>query len=166
LVSSSLQVDGYNLFAKTGSTNTFYGNQTVNGEVQTTDLTVTGISDFQGAATFAGTSTFNNPVINEITAISVNGFTASLDFSIGNLFEINLDGNAITHISASNISFGQTATVLITTANQSTASFSSNIRQPFGSFYTASLVGSTDIITLTKFNSANVYVTSVKNNFV
>jgi hypothetical protein len=166
LVSSSLQVDGYNLFAKTGSTNTFYGNQTVNGEVQTTDLTVTGISDFQGAATFAGTSTFNNPVINEITAISVNGFTASLDFSIGNLFEINLDGNAITHISASNISFGQTATVLITTANQSTASFSSNVRQPFGSFYTASLVGSIDIITLTKFNSTDVYVTSVKNNFV
>ena len=52
LVSSSLQVDGYNLFAKTGSTNTFYGNQTVYGEVQSTDLTVTNISDFQGAATF------------------------------------------------------------------------------------------------------------------
>jgi hypothetical protein len=166
LVSSSAQVDGYNLFAKTGSTNTFYGNQTVYGEVQSTDLTVTGISDFQGAATFAGISTFNNPIINEITAVSVSGTTASLDFSVGNLFEIQLDPNAITHISASNISAGQTATVLITTANESTASFSSNVRQPFGSFYTASLVGSIDIITLTKFNSTDVYVTSVKNNFV
>jgi hypothetical protein len=172
LVSSSLQVDGYNLFAKTGSTNTFYGNQTVYGEVQSTDLTVTGISDLQGAATFAGTSTFNgistfnNPVVNEITAVAVNGGTASLDFSIGNLFEINLDTSATTHISASNISAGQTVTVLISPNNQSTASFSSNVKQPFGSFYTASSAGSIDIITLTKFNSANVYMTSVKNNFV
>jgi hypothetical protein len=171
LVSSSAQVDGYNLFAKTGSTNTFYGNQTVYGEVQSTDLTVTGISDFQGAATFGAatfvsTSTFNGPVNNDITSVTVTGGTASLDFSTGNLFEVNLNVSAITHISASNVSAGQTATVLITTANQSTASFSSNIKQPFGLAYTASLVGSTDIITLTKFNSANVYVTSVKNNFV
>jgi hypothetical protein len=166
LVSSSLQVDGYHLFAKTGSTNTFYGNQTVNGEVQTTDLTVTGISDFQGEANFGGTSTFNGPVSNAWTLIPIAGGTASLDFGIGNLFEIQLDPTATTHISASNISVGQTATLLITTAAESTASFSSNIKQPLGSFYTASLVGSIDIITFTTFNSDDVYVTSVKNNFV
>ena len=166
LVSSSLQVDGYHLFAKTGSTNTFYGNQTVNGEVQTTDLTVTGISDFQGEANFGGTSTFNGPASNAWTLITIAGGTASLDFGIGNLFEIQLDPTATTHISASNISVGQTATLLITTAAESTASFSSNIKQPLGSFYTASLVGSIDIITFTTFNSDDVYVTSVKNNFV
>ena len=166
LVSSSLQVDGYHLFAKTGSTNTFYGNQTVNGEVQTTDLTVTGISDFQGEANFGGTSTFNGPVSNAWTLIPIAGGTASLDFGIGNLFEIQLDPTATTHISASNISVGQTATLLITTAAESTASFSSNIKQPLGSFYTASLVGSIDIITFTTFNSDDVYVTSVKNYLV
>ena len=166
LVSSSLQVDGYHLFAKTGSTNTFYDNQTVNGEIQTTDLTVTAISDFQGEANFGGISTFNGPVSNEWTLITIAGGTASLDFGIGNLFEIQLDPTATTHISASNISVGQTATLLITTAAESTASFSSNIKQPLGSFYTASLVGSIDIITFTTFNSDDVYVTSVKNNFV
>jgi hypothetical protein len=166
LVSSSAQVDGYNLFAKTGSTNTFYnentfnGTQTFNGEIDTTTITV------GSTATFNGTSIFNGPVNNEITSVAVTSGTASLNFSTGNLFEITLDASATTHISASNVSVGQTATVLITTANESTASFSNNIKQPFGSFYTASLVGSIDIITLTKFNSTDVYVTSVKNNFV
>jgi hypothetical protein len=172
LVSSSIQVDGYHLFAKTGSTNTFYGNQTVYGEVQSTDLTVTGISDFQGAATFGqnvdvvGSSLFSGPVSNNVYPITVAGTTASLDFSTGNLFEIELSPSATTHISASNISIGQTVTVLITTANESTASFSNNIRQPFGSFYTASDVGSIDIITLTSFGQSIVYMNSIKNNFV
>ena len=40
IVSSSQQVQNYNLFARTGSANTFYGNQTITGSISTTETIV------------------------------------------------------------------------------------------------------------------------------
>jgi hypothetical protein len=166
IVSSSLQVDDYHLFAKTGSTNTFYGNQTVYGELQTTDLTITGTSDLQGGTTFGGISTFNGPVVNDVGTISVsNGQTASLDFSLSNWYKVNIDVSSQIHLSASNMNVGQIAYVHIYADTLATASFSSNVKQPFGSFYTASSDG-IDILTFTSFDTTNNVYLVAQNKFV
>jgi hypothetical protein len=155
-------------YASTGSEglggNTFYGNQTVYGELETNTLSVVGVSNFQNIEV-GGSSTFIGVVSNVVGELITTPPTASLDFSTGNFFQIQLDNTTATHISASNTTAGQVVTVLLQCGTNSTASFSSNILQPSDSFYTASQVGEVDIITFTTFGS-NVYLTSVKNNFV
>lgn len=164
IVSSSVQIDEYHLFSKTGSANTFYYPQTILAELQSNTLTVNGASSLQNIGV-GGSSTFTGPVYNVVGELITTPPTASLDFSTGNFFQIQLDDTTATHISASNITSGQIVTVLLQCGTNSTASFSSNILQPFDSFYTASQVGEVDIITFTTFGS-DVYLTSVKNNFV
>jgi hypothetical protein len=175
IVSSSAQVDGYHLFAKTGSENTFYGNQTItgsvlsNGSILSSDITTTTINTTNLTTTNLtsnGTSTFNGAVYNNVDGFtSVGAGTASLDFSTGNFFQIPLDDTTTTHISASNEIAGQVVTVLLQCGTNSTASFSINVKQPATSFYTSSQTGEFDVITFTTFDSG-IYLTSAQKNFV
>jgi hypothetical protein len=50
-----------------------------------------------------------------------------------------------------------TATLVINTSTGASASFSSNVKQPSGSFYAASPSGNIDIISFTAVDSTTVY---------
>jgi len=50
-----------------------------------------------------------------------------------------------------------TATLVISTDTGASASFSSNVKQPSGSFYVASPSGNIDIISFTAVNSTTVF---------
>jgi len=131
-------------YAVTGS-NVFIGNQTITGS-----LNVTG-SIFISGSVYANT-----------TSQSVASNTASLDFTAANFFMVQLGSNVTTHISASNLREGQSVNVLVTTGTNSTASFSSNVRQPSGSFYLpTSGSGRKDILSFVSFDSSNLYLVAV-----
>jgi hypothetical protein len=131
-------------YAVTGS-NVFIGNQTITGS-----LNVTG-SIFISGSVYANT-----------TSQSVASNTASLDFTAANFFMVQLGSSVTTHISASNLRAGQSVNVLVTTGTNSTASFSSNVRQPSGSFYLpTSGSGKKDILSFVSFDSSNLYLVAV-----
>ena len=128
----------------TGST-TLIGNQTITGS-----LNVTG-SIFISGSVYANT-----------TSQSVVSNTASLDFTAANFFMVQLGSNVTTHISASNLRAGQSVNVLVTTGTNSTASFSTNVRQPSGSFYLpTSGSGNKDVLSFVSFDSSNLYLVAV-----
>jgi hypothetical protein len=245
IVSSSTQVQNYFTFARTGSSNTFYGNQIITGSLDvnngitgsfkgnldgtaaiatlvtvatsatTTDTTlypaftvnianasvqlkshesgslyyngvtrqlvmndgglvVSGSTMLSGSTTIIGTpqitgsllvtgSMFiSGSVYGNTTSQSVASNTASLDFTAANFFMIQLGSNVTTHISASNLREGQSVNVLVTTGTNSTASFSTNVRQPSGSFYLpTSGSGRKDILSFVSFDSSNLYLVAV-----
>jgi hypothetical protein len=145
IVSSSQQITNYYKFAETASANIFYGSQTISGS-----LIVTG-SIFISGSVYANT-----------TSQSVASNTASLDFTAANFFMVQLGSNVTTHISASNLRAGQSVNVLVTTGTNSTASFSSNVRQPSGSFYLpTSGSGKKDILSFVSFDSSNLYLVAI-----
>jgi hypothetical protein len=131
-------------YATTGS-NIFIGNQTITGS-----LSMSG-SMFISGSVYANT-----------TSQSVASNTASLDFTAANFFMVQLGSSVTTHISASNLRAGQSVNVLVTTGTNSTASFSSNVRQPSGSFYLpTSGSGKKDILSFVSFDSTNLYLVAI-----
>jgi len=144
IVSSSTQIQNYNLFAHTASANTFYGNQIFSGSV------------------YVSGSVYGN-----VTAQPVASNTSSIDISTANFFTITLGSGTgtsgvTTHISASNMRAGQSVNILITTGTNSSASFSTNIKQPSGSFYQpTSGSGKADILSLVSFDTTNLYLVAV-----
>jgi hypothetical protein len=131
-------------YATTGS-NIFIGNQTITGS-----LSVSG-SIFISGSVYANT-----------TSQSVASNTASLDFTAANFFMVQLGSSVTTHISASNLRAGQSVNVLVTTGTNSTASFSTNVRQPSGSFYLpTSGSGKKDILSFVSFDSTNLYLVAI-----
>jgi hypothetical protein len=75
---------------------------------------------------------------------------------------VALGSNVTTHISASNTKPGQSVNILVTTGTNSTASFSTNIKQPSGSFYLpTSGSGNKDVLSLVAFDSNSLYLVAV-----
>jgi hypothetical protein len=145
IVSSSTQIENYFLFAETASANTFYGTQTISGS-----FNVSGSMNLSG-------SVYGNV---SIPAIASN--TASVDISSANFFTLTLGDSVTTHISASNVRAGQSVNVLVTTGTNSTASFSTNIKQPSGSFYLpTSGSGNKDVLSFVSFDASNLYLVAV-----
>jgi hypothetical protein len=133
-------------FATTGS-NRFTGNQTVTGSI------------------FVSGSLRGN-ILTPILTVGEVGIsvTHSMDFSKSNFFALDMIGSALNHITASNIQPGQTVSLKIKQLTPAgTASFSSAIKFPSGSAYTASLAGQTDIITFITYDTETVFASSVKN---
>jgi hypothetical protein len=124
-------------FATTGS-NTFVGNQTITGS-----LTITG-------------SAYGN-----VTNVTVTSSTGSFNLTSGNFFTVTLPTGS-TYFNITNIGAGQTVNILVNTNTANTASFSSNVRQATGSFYTPSASGSQDVLTLVSWNTSSVYLAHVK----
>jgi len=57
---------------------------------------------------------------------------------------------------------GQSVNILITTGTNSSASFSTNIKQPSGSFYQpTSGSGKADILSLVSFDTTSLYLVAV-----
>ena len=135
----------------------------------TGSLATTGSNSFNGNQIITGSLTISGSVIisgsvkGNIVPITIASSTASLDMNDGNYFTLTLANTTTTHIRATNITPGITATLLITTGTDSSASLSPLLLQPSGSSYTASLgSGKKDVLSLVAFDSTNMYVVSTK----
>lgn len=115
-------------------------------------LTVTGSTSLSGSITITG-SAFGN-----VVDLNVVSNTASIDLSAANYFTLLLPPSSTTNLNLTNVQPGVTATLVITTDTNSTASFSSNVKQPSGSLYVPSVSGSTDILSFTAVTANTVYV--------
>jgi hypothetical protein len=99
--------------------------------------------------------TITGSVYGNVSASTITSSTASIDLSVANYFTLTLAGE--TKINVINPKPGVTATLVINTDTAASASFSSNVKQPSGSFYAASPSGNIDIISFTAVDSTNVY---------
>ena len=125
-------------------------------------LYVSGSSQFTGSLLITGSIFISGSVYANTTSQSVASNTASLDFTAANFFMVQLGSSVTTHISASNLRAGQSVNVLVTTGTNSTASFSTNVRQPSGSFYLpTSGSGNKDVLSFVSFDSSNLYLVAV-----
>jgi hypothetical protein len=116
-----------------------------------------------GNVTVTGKSALNGQVSQTVGALTIVGTTASLDLSTGNFFTLTLVGGA-TNINPTNITTGQTTTILITSTDGATVTFPTSVKQPSGSSYIpTSTAGAKDILTLISYDTTNVYIANVKN---
>ena len=118
-------------------------------------LQVTGSTNIGGNLTTSGSVTITGSVYGNVNAVTISSNTASIDLSVANYFTLTLSGS--TNINVTNPRAGVTATLVINTDTGASASFSSNVKQPSGSFYVASPSGNIDIISFTAVNSTNVF---------
>ncbi len=98
-----------------------------------------------------------------VTALSIVSSTASMDLTVGNFFTLTLGGGS-TNIEPTNITAGQTTTLLITTSPGSAITFPSSVKQPSGSAYVPSTAtGAKDVLTFISYDSTDIYVANIKN---
>jgi hypothetical protein len=116
----------------------------------TTPIVVSGSTNITGSITITG-SAYGN-----VISASIVSSTASVDLSAANYFTLTIASN--TNINVINPQPGVTATLVINTAGAATASFSSNVKQPSGSFYVPSNSGSIDILSFTAVTTSSVFV--------
>jgi hypothetical protein len=111
--------------------------------------------EVSGSTILRGNLTITGSVFGNVSASSITSQTASIDLSATNYFTLILSGS--TRINVTNPQPGVTATLVINTSTGASASFSSNVKQPSGSFYAASPSGNIDIISFTAVDSTTVY---------
>jgi hypothetical protein len=103
-------------------------------------------------------------VYQNVVSQSIVASTASIDLSQGTYFNLTLANNTTTHIKPINLAAGVSATVVITTGTNSSASLSPIMLQPAGNAYNAtSGSGKIDVLSLTATNTTNMFVVSAKN---
>jgi hypothetical protein len=163
----------FSVFANTGS-NTFVGNQIITGSLilsssAAIELTVVGGTSMSGSLNVNGNLDLTGSLFNKPQAIFASSQTASLDFSSGSIFTLDLPSSATnTFITATNLKPGASAALEITQglAGNATVSFSSAFTFPSGSSYTAFASGSAkDVITLVSFNGSTIRAVAA-NNFI
>ena len=144
------------------------GTKTITGSVFITgSKIIVGSNTVIGTNTFSGSVYVSGSVYGNVTAQPVASNTSSIDISTANFFTITLGSGTgtsgvTTHISASNMRAGQSVNILITTGTNSSASFSTNIKQPSGSFYQpTSGSGKADILSLVSFDTTSLYLVAV-----
>jgi hypothetical protein len=118
-------------------------------------LATTGSNTFIGNQIITGSLTITGSVYGNVNEVTISSNTASIDLSVANYFTLTLSGS--TNINVINAQAGVTATLVINTDTGASASFSSNVKQPSGSFYAASPSGNIDIISFTSVDSTTVY---------
>lgn len=127
------------------------------GNVTTDVHSIVGVSSVSGSLTITG-SAYGN-----IVAVTVASNTASIDLAAGNFFTATLGSNATTFFNVINSRPGLTGNLVLTTGTNSTASFSSNVKQPSGSAYLpTSGSGQVDVLSLLATDSSNVYLVASK----
>jgi hypothetical protein len=107
-----------------------------------------------------GNSVFTGSVAGNVVSASITSNTASIDFSLGNYFEVTSSVTPL-HLDITNIGAGRTSTLIISASASSSILFSPNVAQPSGSAYSGSL-GSIDILSLVAFNSSKINVVATK----
>lgn len=121
-----------------------------------------GAFPFTGSAVITGSLTVTGSVQTNIFAVSVASDTASIDLNQGGAFTVTLGSSVSTFFNITNPSPGRTVNIIVTTGTASTASFSSNVKQPTGSLYTPSSgSGKIDILSGLA-DGTNLYLTYAK----
>jgi cytoskeletal protein CcmA (bactofilin family) len=139
-------------YATTGS-NTFIGNQIIIG-----NETITGSLSITGSLILTG-SVYGNVISQSITST-----TASIDLSKANFYTVVLPQTTTTRLNITNPGKGQTAMIQITSNQEASASFSSNVLQPSGFAYIPTPGDNKiDVLTLASFDGTNVLITNVTN---
>jgi hypothetical protein len=110
--------------------------------------------------TVIGNSVFTGSVAGNVVSASITSNTASIDFSLGNYFEVTSSVTPL-HFNVTNIGAGRTCTLIISASASSSILFSPNVAQPSGNAYSGSL-GSIDILSLVAFNTSKVNLVSTK----
>jgi hypothetical protein len=118
---------------------------------------------YTGSAIISGSIIITGSAQGNVVAVSVASNTASIDMNAGNFFTVTLANSATTHFNVTNLNPGENANIFVTTGTISSASFSSNIKQPSGSAYLPSSgSGITDVLSLVALNSTNAYIVNAK----
>jgi hypothetical protein len=123
------------------------------------NLATTGSNTFIGSQSISGSLSLTGSAYGNVVSMSITSNTASMDFSLGNYFELSASVSPI-RIEVSNLRGGVTSTLALNGVTSSTIVWSSNVLQPSGSAYTASVSGSNDILSFVAFNSNAVNVVS------
>jgi len=119
----------------------------------------TGSNSFIGSQSISGSLSLTGSAFGNVVSMSVTSNTASMNFNLGNYFELSASVSPI-RIEVSNLKGGVTSTLALNGVTSSTIVWSSNVLQPSGSAYTASVSGSNDILSFVAFNSSKVNVVS------
>jgi hypothetical protein len=142
-----------------GSNSFFEGTLNVSGST-----TITGSLILSSSAAIElqviGNSVFTGSVAGNVVSASITSNTASIDFNLGNYFEITSSVTPL-HLNVTNITPGRTSTLIVSASASSSITFSPNVAQPSGSAYSGSL-GSIDILSLVAFNTSKVNLVATK----
>jgi hypothetical protein len=123
-----------------------------------------GANTFTGSQTISSSLNISGSAFGNVVSMSITSNTASMDLNIGNYFTLTLADTATTHISASNVQPGVSATLVITTGTNSSASLAPTMLQPSGSSYSATNGSSKkDILSIVAVASGVPFVVSTKN---
>jgi len=107
-----------------------------------------------------GNSEFTGSVAGNLISASITSNTASIDFNLGNYFELTSSVTPL-HLNITNIKPGTTSTLILSASASSSILFSPNVAQPSGSAYSGSL-GSIDILSLVAFSTSKVNLVATK----
>jgi hypothetical protein len=159
-------ISGSNLTAGTNGTSGASGTSGVSGTSGingTNGITTTISSSFTGSYGITGSIIITGSAQGNVVAVTVASNTASIDMNAGNFFTVTLANSATTHFNVTNLNPGENANIFVTTGTISSASFSTNIKQPSGSAYLPSSgSGITDVLSLVALNSTNAYIVNAK----
>jgi hypothetical protein len=120
----------------------------------------------EGTLNISGSTSVTGSVVGNVNALTISSNTASIDFSLGSFFTLQLVNGTATHVTATNVKVGQTINLLVTqAATPGTIGFSPVFKYPVGSTYTATTsAGAKDIVTFVTLDSTtSIYSTAVKN---
>lgn len=140
-----------------GITGSLFGTATTASYYNTSNLATTASNNFNGSQVFTGS------IQGNVSALTVASNTASINLATGNFFTLQLVSGSNIFINPSNITPGQTATILVSTTGSGTVSFPSTVKQPSGSSYTPTTSTSKDVLTFLSYDTTTLYVASVKN---
>ena len=115
-----------------------------------------------GGSLISGSLIVTGSAVNKV--VSLNSYaanTASVDCRKSNLFSITLNSAATTFFNFTNVLEGQTGNIYVLNQTNSSASFSSNVKQPSGSFYNGGTSGNVDLLSFVSVGST-VYLVNSK----
>jgi hypothetical protein len=162
-LTASLQ-NGYTFVGNASGITTLVATSSFSTTINTGSFATTGSNTFIGTEIITGSLILTGSAYGNVVSMSIASNTASMDLSLGNYFTLTLADTATTHISASNVLPGVSATLVITTGTNSSASLAPTMLQPSGSAYAATNgVGKKDILSIVAVASGTPYVVSSKN---
>jgi hypothetical protein len=166
ITSASLNTVSASAFAVSGTvyTNT---NNIIGLNAKTASYATTGSNSLTGSQIITGSLTITGSVATLPVAVTITSNTASIDFSKGSIYTLTLVSSSVaTYITASNLTPGQTANLLVTQASALSGSivWASAFKFPTGSAYTGSkVVNAVDLISFITVNNTTIYSVGAQN---
>jgi hypothetical protein len=127
------------------------------GSVNTASLATTGSNIFNGSQTVTGS------IKGNVTAITISSNTASINFTSGSYFTLNLTPAQNTYLDLQGITPGITAQLLLATTASATVSWSSSLYQASGAAYIPTTSSSFDLLDFYAFDTSRIFMVPNKN---